>query len=79
MAGLDVQVLDLQRVFLNKLTARLHRVTHQYREDLIRGHVVLHLHLEEGAGFRILSKKLLSPGGDIRWDEDWALIEARKQ
>ena len=33
----------------------------------------------KGAGFRILSEKPLSPGGDIRWDEDWVLIEARKQ
>jgi SAM-dependent methyltransferase len=32
-----------------------------------------------GAGFRILSERPLRVGDAMRWDEDWVLVEARKE
>src|SRR5512140_3521883 len=49
----DVEVLHVQRVALDELPARVHRVAHQDGEDLIGLHRVVHPDLEERAPRRV--------------------------
>ena len=51
--SLHVQIRNLQRVLLDELAARFHRIAHQRREYIVRGYHILDAHLHEPTCLRI--------------------------
>src|SRR4030067_1556831 len=49
----DVEVDDVERIFLDELPARFDLVAHEHGEYLVRGDAVLHADLEESADLRV--------------------------
>ena len=47
--GLDIQILDVQRVVLDEFAADFHILAHQGRENLLGFQGVFQAHLQEGA------------------------------
>src|SRR6266480_4893553 len=50
---LDIEIGDVERVFLDEIAARLDRVAHEDREHLIGAHSVLHRDLEQRPRLRV--------------------------
>ena len=51
--GLDIQVGDVQRIFLNEVAAWLHHIAHELGEDFIRQIGLCNFHAQERAIIRI--------------------------
>src|SRR5882757_5816051 len=47
MQGLDVQVLNVQRILFDELAARIHVLAHQCGEDLLRSRQILKSHRKQ--------------------------------
>src|SRR5450830_384205 len=51
--NLNIQVNDVQRILLDKITARLNLIAHQNRENLVRLDDILDLDLQKDTVFRV--------------------------